>query len=417
MSDVIEILTPATPETLEVVVAGPQGVQGDTGPANTLAIGTVTTGAAGSSADATITGDAPNQTLNLTIPTGATGATGPQGPTIADENAASTNNILWQIRTSGFTAASGGRYVCNGTFSVTNPATGNNGELFQVVVASGTVTVNGVAYGASRWPITVARVAGAWTTLANTLTENLTLNGTNNVMPNQTTADSGSSIMTRDLMQTRFLDWQLSNVFPVSTIPSAWSVSAVGTGARGTNTNSLDILTGATANSSYAVANRPNGLLWYTRPGSATSTTTLEWSQAVRVDFMMWVVSASTNSIFRFLIGANTTAAVADLDRRGVGIRLENLALKLHVHDGTTATTSSTLSTLSTNTSYSLSIRKAAESGTVELFLNGSSVGSTTGGPSTNSGGSADGFVASILNGIDASSARVTLQKIIFAYT
>jgi hypothetical protein len=136
-------------------------------------------------------------------PTGATGATGPQGPTIADENAASTNNILWQIRTTAFTAESGGRYVANGTFTVTNPASGNNGELFQVVVASGTVTVNGVAYGASRWPVTVARVAGAWTTLANTLTENLTLNGTNSTAPNQT-SPSGSSLITRDLGDARF---------------------------------------------------------------------------------------------------------------------------------------------------------------------------------------------------------------------
>lgn len=59
-------------------------IAGDVGPANSLAIGSVTTGAAGSSADATITGTAPSQTLNLTIPrgnTGATGATGPQGAT------------------------------------------------------------------------------------------------------------------------------------------------------------------------------------------------------------------------------------------------------------------------------------------------------------------------------------------------
>lgn len=68
---------------------GPQGIQGPqgetgatgaTGPANTLAIGTV---ASGASAAATITGTAPNQTLNLTLPkgdTGDTGATGPAGP-------------------------------------------------------------------------------------------------------------------------------------------------------------------------------------------------------------------------------------------------------------------------------------------------------------------------------------------------
>ena len=65
-------------------IQGPKGDTGDTGatgPANTLAIGTVTTGAAGSSAAATITGTSPNQTLNLTIPRGIQGPQGPQGET------------------------------------------------------------------------------------------------------------------------------------------------------------------------------------------------------------------------------------------------------------------------------------------------------------------------------------------------
>lgn len=48
---------------------------------NTLSIGTVTTGEAGSQASATITGIAPNQTLNLVIPKGDTGAQGPTGAT------------------------------------------------------------------------------------------------------------------------------------------------------------------------------------------------------------------------------------------------------------------------------------------------------------------------------------------------
>ena len=65
---------------------GEKGATGATGPANTLAIGTVTKG---TEASATITGYAPNQTLNLVLPkgdkgdkgaTGETGATGPQGP-------------------------------------------------------------------------------------------------------------------------------------------------------------------------------------------------------------------------------------------------------------------------------------------------------------------------------------------------
>lgn len=62
------------------------GPTGPAGPANTLSVGSVTTGAAGSSAAVTITGTSPSQTINFTIPrgdtgaTGATGATGPTGP-------------------------------------------------------------------------------------------------------------------------------------------------------------------------------------------------------------------------------------------------------------------------------------------------------------------------------------------------
>ncbi len=60
---------------------GPKGDTGAVGPASTLAIGTVLTGAAGSSAVATISGTAPSQTLSLTIPRGETGATGSVGAT------------------------------------------------------------------------------------------------------------------------------------------------------------------------------------------------------------------------------------------------------------------------------------------------------------------------------------------------
>lgn len=47
---------------------------GGAGPANTLSVGTVTTGSAGSSAAVSITGTAPTQTVNFTIPRGDTGA-------------------------------------------------------------------------------------------------------------------------------------------------------------------------------------------------------------------------------------------------------------------------------------------------------------------------------------------------------
>ena len=65
---------------------------------NELSIGTVTTGEAGSQASATITGNAPSQTLNLTIPKGDkgdTGATGQDGTnaTITSVTASVDNNV------------------------------------------------------------------------------------------------------------------------------------------------------------------------------------------------------------------------------------------------------------------------------------------------------------------------------------
>lgn len=65
-----------------ITITGPRGEQGDqgpkgeTGPVNTLKIGTVTTTATGTSASATITGNAPNQTLNLSMPQGPVGPAG-----------------------------------------------------------------------------------------------------------------------------------------------------------------------------------------------------------------------------------------------------------------------------------------------------------------------------------------------------
>lgn len=57
---------------------GIDGQQGETGPANTLSIGTVTKG---ENANATITGESPNQTLNLVLPKGDKGDKGNTGAT------------------------------------------------------------------------------------------------------------------------------------------------------------------------------------------------------------------------------------------------------------------------------------------------------------------------------------------------
>src|SRR5690606_21388486 len=67
---------------------GADGADGEPGPPNTLSIGTVDSG---ETAAATITGDAPNQTLNLTLPQGPQGPAGQDGADGADGQDAPQN--------------------------------------------------------------------------------------------------------------------------------------------------------------------------------------------------------------------------------------------------------------------------------------------------------------------------------------
>lgn len=105
MSDPIEVevLTASTVEVEVGVGTGDRGPQGEPGPAAALTMGTVTTGAAGTDASATISGTAPNQTLSLVIPRGDDGADGVAGATGAQgddgrevELQASATHLQWR---------------------------------------------------------------------------------------------------------------------------------------------------------------------------------------------------------------------------------------------------------------------------------------------------------------------------------
>ena len=95
----LKYYNPSTEQWEYVVVGaqGEQGEQGDIGPANTLTVGTVADSAPGSEPEVTITGTAPNQTINFVLPTGDTGPQGETGNTgvVQQSGTPSSTDVLW----------------------------------------------------------------------------------------------------------------------------------------------------------------------------------------------------------------------------------------------------------------------------------------------------------------------------------
>src|SRR6185312_644216 len=83
-------VSPTAPYTIEIKTQPAHSIEirraGTQGPVNSLSIGTVEEG---DEASATITGSAPDQTLNLVLPKGDQGNTGPGVP-----NGGTTNQVL-----------------------------------------------------------------------------------------------------------------------------------------------------------------------------------------------------------------------------------------------------------------------------------------------------------------------------------
>lgn len=82
-------------------VSNLKGRPGDPGPASKLKVGTVTTGAPGSQAAASLTGTAPNQVLDLTIPQGSKGEPG-QASSPNGGSGSGTTGDLTKVPASGF---------------------------------------------------------------------------------------------------------------------------------------------------------------------------------------------------------------------------------------------------------------------------------------------------------------------------
>ena len=140
----------APSQTLNLTL--PKGDSGSAGAPCSLTIGTVSPGTAA----ATISGTAPNQTLNLTLPSGATGAastvpgpTGPTGPTGATGEAGPTGSV-------------GAGIAVKGSITAWPPGSPTAGDMWLVVASSSTVTAFAVAFPTAVAGDGIVYASSAW---------------------------------------------------------------------------------------------------------------------------------------------------------------------------------------------------------------------------------------------------------------
>jgi hypothetical protein len=173
-----------------------------------------------------------------------------------------------------------------------------------------------------------------------------------------------------------------------SAVQITWSTGTSGTGASAGAQNANGRLnTAPTTATGYAIA---GANLVNTSRGLAFGAS-VDFSKRVQfgVRVARNVASPDSNSIWRFSIGKSIgTASPGDLSARGLMVKVAGSgALQLLVHNGTSLTATTSTYTPSNASAYDVVVVSDG-AGNVTLYVNGSSVATSTGGPTSSSGGS-----------------------------
>jgi hypothetical protein len=113
----------------------------------------------------------------------------------------------------------------------------------------------------------------------------------------------------------------------------------------------------------------------------------IDWTRRVIMSARLHKSTNTTdaNSVLRLTLGkSNTVLTPADLSAQGIGIKIAgNGALNIICHNGTGGMTTSATSFTPTTTQWYDVVLISDGAGNVTCYVNGSQVGTTTGGPTT----------------------------------
>lgn len=230
---------------------GPQGPQGNPGTAATIAAGTTTTGAAGTSASVTNSGTSSAAVFNFTIPRGDTGATGATGAT-GSPGAAAT--IAVGTTTTGAAGTSA---------SVTNSGT-SSAAVFNFTIPRGDTGATGATGAAA----TVA--AGTTTTGAPGSSASVTNSGTSSAAVFNFTIPRGDTGATGAGVPTGGTAGQALTKIDSTNYNTQWT--SLGTMAS-QNANAVAITGGSVDNTSIGATTRSSGDFTTLSANTVTNTT------------------------------------------------------------------------------------------------------------------------------------------------
>jgi len=173
-----------------------------------------------------------------------------------------------------------------------------------------------------------------------------------------------------------------------SAVQITWSAGSSGVGASAGAQNANGRLNAApTTAVGYAIA---GANLVNTSRGLAFGAS-VDFSKRVQFGLRVArnVASPDSASVWRYSIGKSIgVASAGDLSVRGLMIKVAGSgALQLLVHNGTSLTTTTSTYTPANSTAYDVVVVSDG-AGNVTLYVNGSSVATSTGGPTSSSGGS-----------------------------
>lgn len=183
-----------------------------------------------------------------------------------------------------------------------------------------------------------------------------------------------------------------------------WTTAVVGTGVVSSYPRGLEADTGST-NSGTARHYTESNAGW----NMGISRVVINWSKAVFVDTVISQVLATTNGITRVTFGsAGTTGA---LSVRGIGYETLNDALYGLCHDGSSLDTINLSTSMGTAVTHRITMTSDG-AGNGEWFVNGSSVGTSTGCATTTGGNSQNLVQIEVENNADNARVRSFLHDV-----